>query len=53
MFIFTLVIETVPTVNNDNLLEERDLEYDAMLDKMAGRIKTKPGGKPEMGEVLR
>lgn len=37
--------------NADSVLEERDVKYDAMLSQMAGRIKTKPGGKLEMGEV--
>lgn len=37
--------------NADNILEERDPQFDAMLSQMAGRIRTKPGGKPEMGEV--
>jgi hypothetical protein len=27
------------------------LSYDEMLKHMVGRITTKPGGKPEMGEV--
>lgn len=35
----------------DNILEERDPKFDAMLGQMVGRIKSKPGGKPEMGEV--
>lgn len=35
----------------DNILEERDPSYDAMLGQMVGRIKSKPGGKSEMGEV--
>jgi hypothetical protein len=30
---------------------ERDPSYDDMLKHMVGRITTKPGGKPEMGEV--
>ena len=37
--------------DNNGVLEERDPDYDAMLRKMVGRITTKPGGKPEMGEV--
>ncbi|KAM7255991.1 hypothetical protein ACFE04_011732 [Oxalis oulophora] len=37
-------------VNVDNMLEEKDTNYDALLNQMVGRIKTKPGGKPEMGE---
>ncbi|KAF8387808.1 hypothetical protein HHK36_026466 [Tetracentron sinense] len=36
-------------INTDNVLEERDPGYDAMLSQMVGRIKTKPGGKLEMG----
>lgn len=35
----------------DNILEKRDPKFDAMLGQMVGRITTKPGGKPEMGEV--
>lgn len=35
----------------DDVSEERDSQYDAMLSKMVGRIQTKPGGKLEMGEV--
>ncbi|KAK9671878.1 hypothetical protein RND81_12G060800 [Saponaria officinalis] len=31
--------------------EERDSDYEAMLNQMVGRISTKPGGKLEMGEV--
>lgn len=30
---------------------ERDPSYDDMLKHMVGRITTKPGGKPEMGEA--
>lgn len=37
--------------NVENVLEERDPSYDAMLNQMVGRIKSKPGGKLEMGEV--
>ncbi|KAK7289950.1 hypothetical protein RIF29_04013 [Crotalaria pallida] len=39
-------------VNVDNILEERDPKFDAMLGEMVGRITTKPGGKPEMGEAF-
>jgi hypothetical protein len=35
----------------DNILEERDPKFDAMLGQMLGRITSKPGGKLEMGEV--
>lgn len=35
-----------------NILEERDPEYDVMLQKMSGTIKSKPGGKLEMGEAI-
>lgn len=38
-------------INADNVLEEKDTQYDAMLSQMVGRIQTKAGGKPEMGEV--
>jgi hypothetical protein len=37
--------------SEDNVLEERDPKYDTMLNQMVGRIKAKPGGKAEMGEV--
>ncbi|KAH9683401.1 Dynein beta chain ciliary protein [Citrus sinensis] len=38
-------------VNTGNVLEERDPQYDAMLNQMLGRVKTKAGGKAEMGEA--
>ncbi|KAJ1407637.1 hypothetical protein SESBI_24111 [Sesbania bispinosa] len=41
-----------PRVNLDNVLEERDPKFDAMLGQMVGRITSKPGGKPEMGEAF-
>lgn len=41
-----------PGVNMDNVLEERDPKFDAMLGQMVGRITAKPGGKPEMGEAF-
>lgn len=44
-------IDDTPTINADNVLEERDPKYDAMLNHMVGRITSKPGGKLEMGEV--
>ncbi|XP_052138021.1 uncharacterized protein LOC127756694 isoform X2 [Oryza glaberrima] len=34
------------------VLKERDPSYDEMLKHMVGRITTKPGGKPEMGEAF-
>ncbi|XP_023006464.1 uncharacterized protein LOC111499180 [Cucurbita maxima] len=37
--------------NSGNVLEERDPQFDAMLSQMAGRIRSKPGGKLEMGEA--
>ncbi|CAI0626839.1 unnamed protein product [Linum tenue] len=40
-----------PSFDNENPLEEKDPQFDAMLNQMVGRIKTKPGGKPEMGEA--
>ncbi|KAE9591091.1 putative NADH dehydrogenase [ubiquinone] 1 alpha subcomplex assembly factor 4 [Lupinus albus] len=39
-------------VNVDNILEERDRKYDVMLGQMVGRIRSKPEGKPEMGEAF-
>ncbi|KAL6190989.1 hypothetical protein ACLB2K_037383 [Fragaria x ananassa] len=36
---------------SENLLEERDPKFDSMLNQMVGRIKSKPGGRPEMGEA--
>ncbi|TKY72621.1 hypothetical protein E2542_SST01364 [Spatholobus suberectus] len=41
-----------PRVNMDNILEERDPKFDVMLGQMVGRITSKPGGKPEMGEAF-
>ncbi|KAL2341751.1 hypothetical protein Fmac_009691 [Flemingia macrophylla] len=41
-----------PRVNMQNVLEERDPKFDAMLGQMVGRIRAKPGGKPEMGEAF-
>uniref|UniRef100_A0A5B6YR30 Uncharacterized protein n=1 Tax=Davidia involucrata TaxID=16924 RepID=A0A5B6YR30_DAVIN len=38
-------------INADNILEERDPQYDTMLNQMVGRIRSKPGGKLEMGEA--
>ncbi|XP_078440812.1 dynein beta chain, ciliary protein [Wolffia australiana] len=35
----------------ETVVEERDPAYDAMLNKMVGRISSKPGGKLEMGEA--
>ncbi|GMH29303.1 hypothetical protein Nepgr_031146 [Nepenthes gracilis] len=35
-----------------NVLEERDPQFDAMLNQMAGRITSKRGGKLEMGEAF-
>jgi len=48
IFIFP---ESIPKMTSENVLEERDPGYDAMLGKMVGRITSKPGGKLEMGEV--
>lgn len=42
---------TTSTKDDHGVLEERDPSYDEMLKRMVGRITTKPGGKPEMGEV--
>ncbi|MBA0710619.1 hypothetical protein Golax_009896 [Gossypium laxum] len=43
---------SVARSNPENVLEERDPKYDAMLSQMAGRISAKPGGKLEMGEAF-
>lgn len=43
--------DDAPRVNAENVLEDRDPQYDAMLNQMVGRIQAKPGGKLEMGEV--
>uniref|UniRef100_A0A6N2K1T6 Uncharacterized protein n=1 Tax=Salix viminalis TaxID=40686 RepID=A0A6N2K1T6_SALVM len=40
-----------PRINPDNVLDQRDTQYDAMLSQMVGRIKSKPGGKLETGEA--
>lgn len=37
--------------DSGNVLEERDPQFDAMLSQMVGRIRSKPGGKLEMGEA--
>nr|DAD41087.1 TPA_asm: hypothetical protein HUJ06_015410 [Nelumbo nucifera] len=44
--------DNIPRINRENVLEERDPGYDAMLSQMVGRIRSKPGGKLEMGEDL-
>uniref|UniRef100_A0A9I9DN05 Uncharacterized protein n=1 Tax=Cucumis melo TaxID=3656 RepID=A0A9I9DN05_CUCME len=41
----------VTASDSGNRLEERDPQFDAMLSQMVGRIKSKPGGKLEMGEA--
>ncbi|KAF5465495.1 hypothetical protein F2P56_015501 [Juglans regia] len=38
-------------IDAENVLEDRDPKYDAMLSQMVGRITSKPGGKPEIGEA--
>ncbi|KAL7210436.1 hypothetical protein ACSBR1_031898 [Camellia fascicularis] len=48
---FGPVSEVEPRINAENILEERDPQYDVMLNQMVGRIKSKPGGKLEMGEA--
>lgn len=49
--VYLLDEEAQRTTSDDNVLEERDPKYDTMLNQMVGRIKAKPGGKAEMGEV--
>lgn len=44
--------EGAPRFNSENVLEERDPQYDAMLSQMVGRIRSKSGGRLEMGEAL-
>ncbi|PSS18215.1 Rhotekin-2 like [Actinidia chinensis var. chinensis] len=44
--------EVEPRINVENMLEERDPQYDVMLSQMVVRIRSKPGGKLEMGEHL-
>ncbi|GLU08366.1 hypothetical protein SLE2022_252840 [Rubroshorea leprosula] len=46
-----LGLEGTSRANPDNVLEERDPKYDAMLSPMVGRITSKSGGRPEMGEA--
>ncbi|KAL7251917.1 hypothetical protein ACSBR1_013717 [Camellia fascicularis] len=41
--------EVEARINAENILEEQDPQYDAMLGQMVGRIRSKPGGKLEMG----
>ncbi|XAR57099.1 hypothetical protein NMG60_11025122 [Bertholletia excelsa] len=43
--------EVESKVNPENILEQRDPQYDAMLSQMVGRIRSKPGGTLEMGEA--
>ncbi|KAL7220661.1 hypothetical protein ACSBR2_013524 [Camellia fascicularis] len=45
------VSEVEIRINAENILEEWDPQYDAMLGPMVGRIRSKPGGKLEMGEA--
>ncbi|KAL6643678.1 hypothetical protein ACP70R_018444 [Stipagrostis hirtigluma subsp. patula] len=47
----TDVYVTTRTKDAHGILEERDPSYDEMLKHMVGRITTKPGGIPEMGEA--
>ncbi|KAI6693062.1 hypothetical protein NL676_020772 [Syzygium grande] len=48
----TDVSDVAAKANADNVLEERDPQYDVMLSQMVGRIQSKPGGKLEMGEAF-
>ncbi|KAG8372957.1 hypothetical protein BUALT_Bualt12G0121100 [Buddleja alternifolia] len=43
--------EDASRVNTENVLEDRDPQYDVLLSQMVGRIRSKPGGKLEMGEA--
>ncbi|WOL18868.1 hypothetical protein Cni_G27665 [Canna indica] len=42
---------TSRTKDEGGVLEERDSKYDEMLRHMVGRIKSRPGGKQEIGEA--
>ncbi|KAG9134400.1 hypothetical protein Leryth_023785 [Lithospermum erythrorhizon] len=46
------VTESLLKPNGEVVPEEKDPQYNAMLSQMVGRIQAKPGGKPEMGELL-
>ncbi|KAF2289192.1 hypothetical protein GH714_029340 [Hevea brasiliensis] len=46
-----LDFDGTPRINDDDVLEERDPQFDAMLSQMVGRIRSKPGGKLEIGEA--
>lgn len=50
-FCFVLDEDGMSRVNAENVLEERDLQYDTMLSQMVGRIRSKPGGTHEIGDV--
>ncbi|KAK3038971.1 hypothetical protein RJ639_027456 [Escallonia herrerae] len=51
-FLILFMQDDSPRANTENVLEERDSQYDAMLSQMVGRIQAKPGGKLEMGEAF-
>ncbi|KAK2991997.1 hypothetical protein RJ640_014858 [Escallonia rubra] len=51
-FLILYMQDDSPRANTENVLEERDPQYDAMLSQMVGRIQAKPGGKLEMGEAF-
>ncbi|KAL3505749.1 hypothetical protein ACH5RR_031131 [Cinchona calisaya] len=44
--------ESAAKFKAENVLEERNPQYDSMLSHMVGRIRTKPGGKLETGEAF-
>lgn len=48
---FALDEDGTSRVNAEKVLEERDPQFDAMLNQMVGRIRSKPGGAAEMGDV--
>lgn len=50
-FNFSPAQDAALKINAENMLEEKDPQYDAMLSQMVGRIQSKSGGKSEMGEV--
>ena len=47
------LVDAAAKADADNVLEERDPQYNVMLSLMVGRIRSKPGGKLEIGEVCK
>ncbi|KAG2727134.1 hypothetical protein I3760_01G145400 [Carya illinoinensis] len=49
--LFIQFLDGTSRINAENVVEDRNPKYDAMLNQMVGRITSKPGGKPEIGEA--